>query len=238
MDDVSMEVGVVVAASKKLAAGLREFTLKILGPSAEQAGLIVGDWARLWRVKNLVSINEKFDRICKEKGFNPAEGRYLAMSLGLPLLEKASYQDDDFLQEKWAHLIASSLSSDNRAGSDFSLDITYVEILNQLSKLDCEILEYIVENGVKSRDEKTGAIETVGLDPEKVQEPHLHELANLSLEKLVSLGCAYRVLKTPLKAGGDGYGILRQEIIVTLIGLNLYVAASGNRPTWFGEENG
>ena len=237
MDGVSIGVGVVVA-SKEMAAAVRKFTLKILGPGAEQAGLIVGDWARLWRVKNLVAINEKFDRICKEKGFNPAEGRYLVMSLGLPLLEKASYQDNDFLQERWAHLIASSLNSDNRSGSEFSLDITCVEILNQLSKLDCEVLEYIVENGVKSRDEKTGEMETVGLEPKKIQEAHPHKLANVSLEKLVSLGCAYRVLKTPLKAGGDGYGSLRQEITVTLIGLNLYVAASGKRPTWFGEENG
>ena len=74
MDDVSMGVGVVVA-SKELLTGVREFTLKILGPGAEQAGLIIGDWARLFRVKNLISIKDKVDRICMENGIKPAEGR-------------------------------------------------------------------------------------------------------------------------------------------------------------------
>ena len=99
----------------------------------------------------LLSISRKFDRICLEKGINPAERRCLSLAVGLPLLEKASYHDDDFLQERWAHLIASSLRSEDRSESGFSLDITYVEILNQLSQLDCEVLEFIVENGVDRR---------------------------------------------------------------------------------------
>ena len=238
MDDISMGLGVVVA-SKELMAGVREFALKILGPGAEQAGLIIGDLARLWRVKNLNSIKVKFDRICMENGIKPTEGRYLAMSVGLPLLEKASYQDNDFLQERWAHLIANSLRSDDQSEDSFSLDITYVEILNQLSKLDCEILEYIVENGAKSRDEKRGVMEGVQIDPDEIRKAHPNTLAHISLEKLVSLGCAVRVLKSQLTAaGGIGYGTWGQDIVVTLIGINLYISASGKKPKWMEKENG
>ena len=238
MDAVSTGVGIVVA-SKELMAGVREFTLKILGPGAEQAGLIIDDWARLFRVKNLISIKDKFERICMDNGIKPTDRRYLAMSVGLPLLEKASYQDNDFLQERWAHLIANSLRSDEQSEDSFSLDITYVEILNQLSQLDCEILEYIVEHGVESRDEKTGVMKGVGLDPDDIRKRHPNRLAHLSLEKLISLGCAASVMKAQMDgSGGNGYGAWAHEIVITLIGVNLYISASGKTPKWLGEENG
>ena len=233
MDAVSMGVGIVV--SKELMAGVREFTLKIFGPAAEQAGLIIDDRARLFRVTNLISIKEKFDRICMENGIKPNEGRHLAMSVGLPLLDKASYQDIDFLQERWAHLIANSLCSDEQSEDSFSLDITYVEILNQLSKLDCEVLEFIVEKGVEDRNKNS--IKIRSLEPDAIESAHPNSPAvHLSVEKLVSLGCASRDPKLPLKPGGSR--ALEELIGPTSIGINLYIAASGKSPSWFGEENG
>ena len=62
---------------------------------------------------------------------------------GLPLIEKASYQDDSFLQERWANLIANSLRPGGEVVNDFSLSITYVEILHQLSRLEVEYLQYL-----------------------------------------------------------------------------------------------
>ena len=60
--------------------------------------------------------------------------------------------------------------------------------------------------------------------------------AHISLEKVVSLGCVYRVLRAHLSLSpkaGDGYGAWAQDIVATLIGMNLYVAASGKRPKWY-----
>ena len=194
MDDSYKALALVAPETAK---SIKEFALKIFGPGAEQVGMIVGDWARLWRVKNLLSINGKWERICREKGIDPADGRHLSFAVGLPLLEKASYHDDDFLQEKWAHLIASSLRSDVRATSDFSLEITYIEILNQLSRLDCEVLEFIVENGVEGRDENGITIKS--LEPDAIESAHPNSSAvHLSLEKLGLLGCASRDPKIPL----------------------------------------
>ena len=234
MDDSYKALAVV---APEIAKSIKEFALKIFGPGAEQVGMIVGDRARLWRLNNLISINGKWERICREKGIDLADGRHLSFAVGLPLLEKASCHDNDFIQERWAHLIASSLRSEDREESSFSLDITYVEILNQLSQLDCEILEYIVENGVESRDEKTGSMKGVQIDPSSIREAHPNTLAHISLEKLVSLGCAHRVLKAYLTASGSEYGAWGQDIVVTLIGLNLYLAASGKTPKWLRRED-
>ena len=232
MDDSYKALALV---APEIAKSIKEFALKIFGPGAEQVGMIVGDWARLWRLNNLISINGKWERICREKGIDPADGRHLSFAVGLPLLEKASYHDDDFLQERWAHLIASSLCSDDRAASDFSLEITYIEILNQLSRLDCEVLEFIVENGVEGRDENGTTIRS--LEPDAIESAHPNSSAvHLSLEKLVSLGCASRDPKIPLKVGGSR-GI--EELIgPTSIGINLYISASGKTPKWLSGKDG
>ena len=213
---------------------LSKFTRQLFGPSVDQIGEIVGDWARLWRVKNLLSVKEKFDRICQERGFDSEDGRRLTLAVGLPLLEKASYQDDAFLQERWAHLIASSLRAEDRAERGFSLDITYVEILNQLSQLDCEVLEYIVENGVGEQDSDSNII-LKPLEPDEIQNAHPNSLAHISLEKLISLGCARSAPRIPLKTGG--YRGLWEVITPTSIGINLYVSASGKTPKWLHSKN-
>ena len=49
MDPPSIALG--VAASKEGLAAVVEFTRRLLGPGTDQLGLMVGDWARLWRVK-------------------------------------------------------------------------------------------------------------------------------------------------------------------------------------------
>ena len=203
------------------------FSRRLLGPGADEVGQIVGDWARLWRIKNLICIKKKFERICQEKGIDPSEGRYLPLAVGLPLLEKASYHDDHYLQERWAHLIASSLSENSTIeNNDFSLENTYVEILHQLSSLDCKVLEFVVENGVKdSVPHPMAAINTVPIEPGQLQAAFPGQPSHISVEKLVSLGCVRRRLKLPI----DGF---QETIEPNLIGINLYMSASGKMPKW------
>ena len=93
-------------------------------------------------------LNECLERVIKERNLVEEDLKKLSLSVGFPLLEKASYQDDEFLQEKWANLLASAMEKRENEDTDFSLDTTYIEILHQFSRLDCEVLEYIVENGV------------------------------------------------------------------------------------------
>ena len=203
------------------------FSRRLLGPGADEVGQIVGDWARLWRIKNLISIKKKFERICQEQGIDPSEGRYLPLAVGLPLLEKASYHDDHFLQERWAHLIASSLSdSSTIENHDFSLENTYIEILHQLSPLDCKVLEFVVESGVKdSVPHPKSIVNTVPIEPGQIEAKFPDAPSHISVEKLVSLGCVRRHLKLPI-------GGLQETVEPNLIGINLYISASGKMPKW------
>ncbi len=204
-----------------MTAAIREFLVTLLGPRAEQCGPIGGGWARVWREQNLLAIKDHYDRIVRDRTLDPAKRVPLAWSVGLPLIEKASYQDNAFLQEKWAHLIASLVHADNRSEHGFSLDMTYVELLHQFSQLDCEILAYLAKDGIES------------IDPDVISHAYPNTSVHLSLEKLVILGCATRVSKSD---GGTDAVSWRQDIMVTLIGLKLYIAAFGVTPNWFAEE--
>ena len=220
-----------------------KFVMTLLGPAATQLGELLGDTARSWRLKNLLSISDKVDAICREKGFNPESGQKMALSIGLPLIAKASYQDDDFLQDKWANLLVASMEG-NMSGFDpegaFSFDATCIEALGQFSRLDCYVLEYIVENGIAHQevpsDGRTSSMLSNPI-PENTIEQALSEykLVHLSIDKLVHIGCADRVLRLPLspkKEGESGLHRLAEGIAPTMIGINLYVASSGKTPKW------
>ena len=208
------------------------FSTTVIGPALSQIGLVLGDQIKFFRIRNLVRLNEHLEDVLKERKLDPSNLQQISLSVGFPLLEKASYQDDDVLQKQWANLLASSITKHEDEDNGFGLEITYIEILHQFSRLDCEVLEYIAENGVAQRN-PDGTMALQPLDPLEIRKALPNKMAHIALEKLVSLGCAYRVTSTPLSPkGGDGYSALAQDIVPTLIGLNLYMVASGNQPRW------
>jgi hypothetical protein len=192
-------------------------------------------------LNNLLSLNAKYIDRCRELGFDPKDAKPLAMTVGFPLIEKASLQNDEYLQQRWANLLEQATNPNNTdTSSDFELDTTYVESLAQFSRLDCEVLEYIVEHGVRyvTIEGDTGrGLAVDPIDPNVINEEFPDSPAHISVEKLVLLGCAYRELKTPLSsASGHTYGPFQRTIIPTLIGLNLYISSSGKQPSWVTEE--
>ena len=211
---------------------IADFCHKLLGPAAEQIGESLGERLVVFRLNNLLKIRESVEKILQDKGSPQPAGSHLPPSVGLPLIDKASYEDDPKLQSMWANLIANSLISEGNQDSDLSLDKIHVEILHQFSKLDCDVLEYLVENGIACRDPETGIMPARMLDPESVINDVADPLTHLSIEKLVSLGCASLTPRVPIEFGTGRYGNLVQDLRLTLIGLHLFLLASGKKPSW------
>ena len=210
----------------------------LVRPGGTAIGELIGDVARSWRMHNLMRVSEKFDAKCKERGFDPVQGRKIAWSIGLPLIEKASYQDDDLLQDRWANLLVSSTTETDRDQEDaFDLSVRFIEILSQFSRLDCHVLEYVVEHSVKEwRPKRMIANPPIRLATIAAAFPE-HQVVHLSVEKLTHLGCIDRVLLTPLSAKGEdesGAHPLADGYLSTVTGINLYVASSGKQPQWAG----
>ena len=224
-----------------------KFGKTLLGPAATAIGELLGDIARSWRLANLASISDKFYAKCREQGIDLESGRHIALSIGLPLIAKASYQDDDFLQDRWANLLVASMEedkSDSGPADAFSLDATFVEALGQFSRLDCYVLEYLVEHGIAALEaDSSGRKHMVSRPlPEQAIEQELSEYkrVHMSVDKLVHIGCADRVLRLPLKPkqeGESGLNPLAEDIAPTTMGINLYIASSGKTPQWMERES-
>lgn len=107
---------------------------KIAGPVAEEVGLMLGDRAREYRLKNLVKILGRMKAIIAASGVEPA---IIPPRLSLPALQAASVEDDDALQEKWAAL----LSNAALPNSDAQVLPSFVEILKELSPFDAQFLD-------------------------------------------------------------------------------------------------
>ena len=201
----------------------------IAGPASREFGLLVSDQIKYWRLKNLVRISEKYEELKRERGLSGGSIRHLRMSVGLPILEKASFEDDDELQQLWANLILSATSSKESYEDVDANHKTFANALHSMSKVDCKVLEAVVERGVSSQGSE--GIRLNDLTEEDVQRETKVPLKYLGmpLEKLVSLGLAYRDIKSPLELGGP-LG-LKHIYAPTLLGINMYEAC-GNAPKW------
>lgn len=124
----------------------------IAGPASREFGLLISDQIKYWRLNNLVRISEKYERLRREKNLSDGSVRHLRMSVGLPILEKASYEDDDELQQLWAKLTLSATSSEESPEDVDAHHKTFVNALHSMSKVDCKVLEAVVENGVSGQD--------------------------------------------------------------------------------------
>ena len=200
----------------------------LLGPTAKEIGEIGGDFARLWRLRNLARLAPKVRRCMEELGVD--DRRYLSPAVGLPMLEAASYHDDSYLQDRWAYLIANTVAT---AGDETEFDLapTFVEIMRQLSRPDCELLEFVAENGVEGINED-GSYRAKNIDVAELPERFDKRITHMSVEKLVTLGVVQRVTRMPI-TGGRTLSGFAEDIVPTIIGLNFYVAAAGKMPGWF-----
>lgn len=221
-----------------MAAGIspeeRRVAVKVLAaffqPAVTEAGLAFGDIVKGWRSRNLVRVLCKTDQKLRDRGLRPEEARRIRLSVGLPLLERASYQDDDVLQQMWANLMVSSVAEGSGI-DDFSLDVMLIEVMHQMCRADCEVLKYLVDNGVEGYSSR-GSERTLRVRPVSLESLHeVHHIAHVSLEKLICLGCAAKQISIPLKTN-DGLGseLLVHKVVPTLVGLNFYTAASGEWP--------
>ena len=165
----------------------------MIQPSLEQAGLLLADHIRGWRLRNLASVVEKSDRKLRERGLSGDQISPIKAAVGLPIVEKASLQDDEVLQDLWANLIVSGVTDGHE------IDPSYVEILHQFARLDCDVLEFVVEGGFSTIARDGDYMLVVPISVEDVESRW--DGARLSVEKLASL----RNLSTTLTQRGSGF---------------------------------
>lgn len=100
------EIAKAVTDVTNLARDLGSFFEKILGPGLAHLGGSFADWASVYRYQNSLRLADKVERIHRERGIT--ETIAIPPRLALPLLQQSSQEDDDYLQNMWAALIANA----------------------------------------------------------------------------------------------------------------------------------
>jgi len=138
MDPVSTELtkegisGAVEAA--------KEFLSKLLGPAAEEVGLLLQDQIKLYRFKNQLRILAKAEAMLLKAGRTPNAVPFRTL---LPILEAAASEDDESLSNKWAALLANSAA---KAG-DYASHPSFPRILSEIAPIEARFLDSLLNKG-------------------------------------------------------------------------------------------
>lgn len=116
------------------------FLSGVFGPAANELGHLFGDQMKFWRFKNAVRILEKAQRIVDERGLTADDVKALGFGDGLRLLEAASLEEDESVQDMWAHLMANAVDP----SAQTKPEKMYVDILKSLSGREVVFLDLLV----------------------------------------------------------------------------------------------
>lgn len=103
----------------------KDFLGKIISPSVEEIGLLMADNIRYFRFKNQIKILNKAQNYIAEKGISIKQ---IPVKILVPLLENASLEEDEELQDKWSNMICNMIDSE----SNFTNNV-FPYILGQIS---------------------------------------------------------------------------------------------------------
>lgn len=197
-------------------SGLGSWLDEIFGPSLREMGGILHDRMKLLRAENLVKLRNRWQQLRVERG-GIEYIRPLDVKIGCPLLEAASLESNEYIQELFARLLLNA----SDPSSDVQLRRTFVKILEELQPLDAKLLLAVYK--APHHEEEEGSIKSVYtlrlpdeyLSPEEVKaeggrEPP-KEVA-IALWNLAQLGCISAM-------GTWGGGSTIRSVVLTPLGL-------------------
>ena len=191
------------------------FISKFISAPLEEGMGIVQDKLRYIRWERQVRLMKKSEEFMNEIGSENSI-KPIPLKFAIPLIQAATLEDDDYLQDLWAKLLVNFSNKD----SDVKISRAYIDILEKLSPLEAKIL-LVIYSYPFNESEHRGVL-TIDL-PEKVT-PYIHdeytpnrdkykikdENIILALANLSRLGCIY-----PQKSigGGDIFDIVMPTIL-------------------------
>jgi hypothetical protein len=121
----------LIKIPEKLPEPINQFLKALLGPSFTELGLLLGDQIKLVRFSRGIKILKKAQKKLVSANINP---RNIDLKFLVPFLEKSTLEQDEYLVDKWAGLLAS-------AASNKKLSYNYINILSELNPVEVKLLE-------------------------------------------------------------------------------------------------
>lgn len=116
-------------SSKMVEKGLdiaKDFLDKLIMPSIEELGLFFKDYVTSFRTKNQVKLLNSTKAYCQKHNINP---KTIPLKILYPLLDQASLEEDETMQEKWSILLGNLVDPMQNIQTN-----VFPHILSQISK--------------------------------------------------------------------------------------------------------
>lgn len=184
--EIAKTTGKAIDASQKFGG----FVSRYISGSLEQGMGIFEDKLRYMRWERQMRLMEKASEYMATLGIE-APTKPIPLKLAIPLLEAASLEDDDYLQDLWAKLLVNS----SIEGSPIDLNRSYIDILERLSHLEAHILSVIYslpEDKLRNKSILTGSLPvSIEIEDEnnKEEPKQPSKEVTLALANLARLGC-------------------------------------------------
>jgi hypothetical protein len=194
------KIDITSSIAEKGIDSVKGFLEKLVGSTLEETGLLLGDKVRIYRLKNQIKMLSKTKQICEE---NNISIKQVSMKTMLPLLEYASLEDDENIQQKWANLLTNYVDSKKNLESSI-----FPYLLNQLSGEELEMIERLynmrgiggmllqrmyVEGVMRSNLIRLGIAEAIIEEPKKEAKfvRHLRGFTDNNKTKITPLGVLF-----------------------------------------------
>lgn len=196
--EIAKTTGKAIDATREAGGFIAKF---VAGPLEQGMG-IFEDKLKYMRWERQVRLMQRASELLRRLGLERPT-KPVPIKIALPLLEAASLEDDDFLQDRWVALLVNA----GNAASGIEIQRVYISILEQLSTLEVKILDAVY--ALPFSDSQHAGIVTVDL-PESAHIEMNEEQNNerdeppdeikLALANLERVGC----LRLGMTWGGGG----------------------------------
>lgn len=210
--EVAKATGKAIDAAEKLGG----FLNKVVGGALIELGGTLQDWAGYFRYKNLLKVQDRVEEIHAARRLEgkaiPIPPRY-----AIPLIQRASEEDDPGIQELWSGLIANAMDPNRH----LNLNKLLLDVLASVEPLDVAILRFLNSQGwLMHRNVPGGGVNVAGLAQHLgASEQHIH----LSLQNLNRLGLV-----------GDEFEATYKDVDTTSFGLRVTRPETTFRPSPLG----
>ncbi len=140
------EIAKATGKGIEVVSGLGRFFDRIFGPTLNEFGGALADKAKYWRASRLLRLEAQYVAACAAIGSGKAD-RPVEPKFAFALLEAASLESDDSLQDMFANLLANATSK----GTGVEDRKAFVSIIQELKPLDAQILSMIYAPPVEFR---------------------------------------------------------------------------------------
>lgn len=176
--EIAKATGKAIDASRELGG----FISKILGGGLQELGESFRAWCGYYRYTQLLKIRDKVESIHKRR---QVEAKLIPIppKYAIPIIENASLEDDEAIQDLWTGLIVNATDPSKR----LKINKIYIDIISSLEPLDAMILKFLSKQGWNV----IAGSHSPGFNAERISQELSVPICEIeiSLQNLGRLGC-------------------------------------------------